>query len=106
MSTYTNTRDTLNDSTGAKTLDKLVAHELTDFTDDGVKTVGQCGFYNQTQLQTVNLPIATSVGIYAFQGCSGLEKADFGTSCSFGGSSFAGCSKLEALVLRSEGNIC
>ena len=83
MSTYTNTRDTLNDSTGAKTLDKLVAHELTDFTDDGVKAVGSGGFYYQTQLQTVNLPIATSVGSNAFQYCSGLEKADFGTTCYF-----------------------
>ena len=82
-----------------------MAHELIDFTDDGVKTVGQYGFYRQTQLQTVNLPIATSVANSAFQYCSGLEKADFGTSCSFS-SPFGECSKLEALVLRSEGNIC
>lgn len=48
---------------------------------------------------------ATSLGRYAFSGCSELESATFGSSVSnVGGGVFAGCTKLKSVTVESGGN--
>ena len=47
----------------------------------------------------------TSLGKYAFSGCSELESATFGSSVSnVGGGVFAGCTKLKSITVESGGN--
>ena len=64
-----NTRETYGDQ---GTLDRLLAHTLTELYEDGVTTVRPCAFYNNTGLESVTLPNATAIGAQAFYGCSAL----------------------------------
>ena len=45
--------------------------------------------------------LVTSIGQYAFYGCSALTAADFPMVTSIGGRAFYGCSHLTNLILRS-----
>lgn len=117
-----NTRDTIGDQA---TVDGLVNRTLTSLEEDGVLSIGRYALYNNTALESVNLPSATTINQYAFgnctaleevalpkvtsiaanafNGCSNLEKVDCGvnssaTTITFG--AFASCPKMNALILR------
>jgi hypothetical protein len=72
-----NTKDIMGEQ---ETLDALIAHTLTEFEDDGVVTLGNYAFYNQSQLTKVKLPSCTSIGSNAFYGCSGLTEIWLGAN--------------------------
>lgn len=75
MGGYTNTRDIMGDQ---ETLDALIAHTLTTFTDESVTQVGNNAFYNQAQMEEICLPNVGSIGSNAFYGCSGMKRFKIG----------------------------
>lgn len=75
MATYTNTKDVLGE---IPTLDGLVDHSLTDFTDTDITTLGQEAFYANNQIKNITLPNLTSIGQYAFYNCTSLNKLRVG----------------------------
>ena len=87
MATYINTKDTIGEQA---TLDALVAHTLTDFTDSDITELGGSAFYEQTQIENITLPNLTKInGSSTFQDCSNLKKLRIGleksTVCSLAG---------------------
>lgn len=70
MSEYTNTKETIGVQA---TLDGLVAHTLTDFTDTDAQVLGSNAFYGQKQLESITLPNVESIDSYAFYNCTGLK---------------------------------
>lgn len=87
-----NTRDTLGDQA---TVDGLVNRTLTSLEEDGVLSIGQYALYNNTALESVNLPSATTINQYAFGNCTALEEATLPKATSIAANAFNGCSNLE-----------
>lgn len=77
LPTFVNTRTTYGDE-GA--LNKVIAHELTEFNDDSLSTLGQYAFYKQAQMESIYLPNLTSIAANAFNGCAGLKRVIVGTN--------------------------
>lgn len=72
MPTYINTRDILGEQ---GTLDALVDHSLTSFTDDAVKKLRSNAFYFQSQIEEICLPNLMSLsGNNVFDKCYKLHK--------------------------------
>jgi hypothetical protein len=67
----------------------------------GATTLGTYAFQNCTNLKTVNLPLVATIPAYCFSGCTALETVDLGAATSLAGSSFANCSALKVLILRA-----
>lgn len=78
-------------------LDGLIAHTLTDFEDDTVTKLRNYAFYQNSTLQTVVLPNATTIGSCTFQNCTALTSAVFDKAASVGGSMFNGCTALQTV---------
>lgn len=63
-------------------------------------TVGNNAFQNCPKLKTINLPAAKSIGNFAFDGCTSLEKMvlEYGTE-SIGEYCFRGCSSMSVIEI-------
>lgn len=97
---YTNTRVT---SVGAYCAYNYTA--LTSIYLPAATTIGNYAFYGCTGLTgTVNLPAATTIGQYAFSGCSNIECVDLSGSAkpTINTYAFQNCAKLNALIIRSD----
>ncbi len=70
---------------------------------DGVKSIGDYAFYNDTALVSVSLPDSvTKIGACTFCGCTSLASIDLGDSIeSIGFSAFYNCASLSSLSLCS-----
>ena len=80
---------------------KSFTEEVIKFTniDNSASFVVNTAFYNNSYVQTVNLPYATSVGDYAFQGCRSLTQVSLPLCSYIGENAFYGCSSLSQLSL-------
>ena len=69
---------------------------------DKVTTIGKYAFAGCSSLTSVTIPDkVTSIGENAFYGCSGLTSVTIGNSVtSIGGSAFYGCSNLDSLYIN------
>lgn len=65
-------------------------------------SLGHRAFQNCTGLKTVNLPLMTSNGVSIFQGCTSLERVDLGAVTSLLNYTFTNCSSLQTLILRTD----
>lgn len=100
MSDYVNTRDTLNDPTGQITLDKLIADELTDLTDDKVFVLAYDAFSAcRSSLQSVCFPKLQSMDGYVFSSSSPLITARINGRCAMNARSFGHCYNLKSIIL-------
>lgn len=61
--------------------------------------VASFAFYNDQNIQTVNLPYATSVGEYAFQGCISISQVSLTVCSRIGNNAFRGCNLLAQVNL-------
>lgn len=55
--------------------------------------------FSQTALKSVVLPVCTTIGYSAFNGCSGLQSVDLPVCTTIGFSAFNGCSGLQSVDL-------
>ena len=80
---------------------KSFTEEIIKFTnlDNSASFVVNTAFYNNSYVQTVNLPYATSVGDYAFQGCRSLTQVSLPLCSYIGENAFYGCSSLTQVSL-------
>jgi len=75
---------------------------LTDLViPDSVTSIGSWAFYGCSDLTSVTIPNSvTSIGNYAFGGCSALTSVDIPNSItSIGGAAFIGCNALEGVYI-------
>lgn len=66
-------------------------------------TIGIAAFKHCEKLKNVNLPVTSSIGTSAFEGCTSLETLDIKKGCkSVGQYCFAYCTSLTKLTVRDE----
>jgi hypothetical protein len=80
---------------------QLLNRTLTEFTDknNAVYKVRDGAFNGCSQLTSIHLPVATSIGNHAFAGCSSLTSISLPSAESIGDTAFAGCTQLTAVSL-------
>lgn len=98
---FVNTRDTIGDQA---TVDGLVEHSLTELKEDGIGIVEDYACFNNTGLQSIELPGVSQIKAHAFDRCSNLEVVKLGgegssNSLSIAGTAFKACSKLKHLII-------
>ena len=78
MSDFTNTSDVMGDSSAVVA---LLSGTLPELSDDRIETVGAKRFTKNASIESVDLPLVTSVGNGAFMDCSNLKRVRL-ESCS------------------------
>lgn len=99
MSDFINTSETMGSEDAV--LDALIAHNLSEFKDDTVTTLGAYAFYKNNTLTAVELPRVTTVSNAVFRYCTGLISAIFAELSSLGQYMFADCTSLENISFPS-----
>jgi len=79
---------------GDTVADSIVDRTITSFSSDTITSIGNYAFNGCSALTTVNFPEVTSIGTRAFYGCSALTTADFPKATSIGDSMFYDCVRL------------
>lgn len=81
----------------------IVNRTITAFEDDQITTVGDYAFRGCSSLTKISLPAATSIGDYAFYACTSLYDVSLPAVTSLGDYAFYGCnsSQFTSLVLPS-----
>ena len=67
--------------------------------DNSASFVVSYAFYNNSYIQTVNLPYATTVRISAFYGCTSLSQVSLPMCISIGSNAFYNCTSLSQVSL-------
>ncbi len=75
-------------------LESIIDRTITSISSDTLTSIGDYAFGGCSSLTTADFPLATNIGIYAFDGCSSLTTADFPVATSIGEGAFRGCSSL------------
>lgn len=81
---------------------KFLKGTLTAYESSTNDTIAGYAFYNMTSLTSVVAPV-TTIGTYAFNGCTNLTTVELsGTgTATVSANAFAGCTKLNAVIIRS-----
>lgn len=74
--------------------DAIISRTITDYTNDRVTSIGNYAFTGCSSLTSADFPAATSIGESAFDVCSNLTSANFPAATSIGGAAFSECSSL------------
>lgn len=85
---------------------QLIDGSITEYADDELTTVGKYAFNGCSELTKVELNATTSIGEAAFQNCSALTWADFAAASNIGSMAFYNVNTLLALILRVEDAMC
>lgn len=97
MSDFINTIDELGDDVVS---DSIIQRTITEFKDDKITKLGSYAFYGCTALETVDLPLVSTIVNWAFAGCSALKTVNCPNVTTFmGGYTFRYCSSLQAINL-------
>ena len=81
---------------------KIVERTISgDYVDDRVTSVGPYAFYNCTNLNSVNVPVATKIDTHSFYQCTYLTRVDLSAATIINAAAFGYCKKLETLILRN-----
>ena len=91
MNEFTNTIDVVGEQA---LMTSIIDRSIAEIKDNYVTSIGAYAFYGCSKLTTADFPAATSIGAYAFYGCSKLTTADFPAATSIDTYAFYGCSKL------------
>lgn len=89
--------NTINTLGEQATLDRLIAHTLTDYEDDRITALRSYAFYNNTVLESVNLPSLISGQQYCFDSCYNLQSVSLPEATFLGPYAFGDCYRLESL---------
>lgn len=77
--------------------DAIVSRTITDYTNDRVTSIGTYAFTGCSSLTSADFPAATSIGKSAFEVCSNLTSADFPAAASIEAGAFTECSNLTSV---------
>ena len=76
---------------------EIVNKTVTAFNDNEITTVGQYAFVGCTEMTNANVPAATSIGQYAFSSCTALKTVRAAEITSLGNYALNGCSVLDSI---------
>ena len=77
--------------------DSIINRTITNYTNDRVTSIGSYAFYGCSSLTSVSFLAATTIGSGAFEYCSSLTSVSFPTAKSIGSHAFAHCSSLTSV---------
>lgn len=86
--------------------DAIISRTITDYTNDRVTSIGNYAFTGCSSLTSADFPAATSIGESAFSECSNLTSADFPAVTSIENFAFEVCSNLTSITLRVTTQVC
>lgn len=91
MSEFINTADVIGDD---EMCDQIIQRTVTEYKENRVTKVGDYAFDGCNQLETVDLPNATTIGVNAFQGCTALSSVNIPKVSVLGKDAFRKCSGI------------
>lgn len=94
MSEFINTIDVLGDDV---VIDSIIDRSITEFKDDTITSVGAYAFSGCTELATFDAPNVTQIAARAFNECTALETVNLPNVTSLGGRCFQNCTNLAML---------
>ena len=103
MAEFINTVDVVGDDA---LTDSIIDKSITEYNNDSITTLGDYAFYGCTALTSVNCPDVTRIGGSAFYGCSNLARADFLAVTSVHSRAFYNCTNLIAIIIRNTAQVC
>lgn len=77
----------------------IVNKTITSYSDDEITSIGAYAFNGCSKLQGVNAQNVSTVGDYAFENCSALTGVNVGNTTSVGAGAFRNCTSLTRLDL-------
>ena len=84
---------------GAEFARSIVNKTITSYSDDEITSIGAYAFNGCSKLQGVNAQNVSTVGDYAFENCSALTGVNVGNTISVGPGAFRNCTSLKRLDL-------
>lgn len=79
---------------------------ISEYVDEELTTVGEYAFKGCTNLSKVELPAVTAVKSNAFEGCTSLAWVDLASATSLSYMAFSACTNLSTLILRNASQVC
>ncbi len=98
MPEFVNTKDIMGER---ETLDALIEDSLISLKDNRVRFLRPRALYYKKALESVDFPLATSIGDYAFQNCSSLSSASFDSCTRVGSQAFQDNDSLETIDVHN-----
>lgn len=80
----------------------IIDHSIKEIADNAILHLGNCAFYECSNLTKADFPSATSVGRSAFYICTNLVTVNLPSVTSIGAWVFYKCTALASLILRAE----
>ena len=77
----------------------FLQNQVTDIYNNFLHSIQKYAFYNKTNLESVEFPYVTSVGMGAFEGCSSLVHVDIPQLTTGSADVFKGCTSLRIISL-------
>ena len=77
----------------------FIERTITSIDNENLTSIGVYAFYSCTGLESISLPNVTSIGSYAFYGCSSLTTVNCPIVSTIGVYAFNGCTGLESISL-------
>ena len=89
----------VNVESGGDVARSIINKTITAYSDNEITTVGAYAFNGCSKMTSVNLPNATSIGTYAFNGCSALTDINVTNAKTVSARAFQNCTSLIRLDL-------
>lgn len=78
-------------------VESLLNKTITDYSNDGLLSIGNYAFTDAINLKSINTPNVEEIGTYAFSGCSSLTTMDFKKCKTVGERGFYACGRIQSL---------
>lgn len=98
MSEFVNTVDIVGDET---LTNNIIDRSITEIADNITTSIGNYAFRGCSALTAVNFQVVTKIGIQSFNNCSALTAVDLPAVTTIGNEAFRYCNQLKTLILRS-----
>lgn len=103
MPNFVNTVDLIGDDA---LTDSIIDRSITEYADNNITSIGNYAFCGCSSLVSIDFPLVASLDDNAFLSCSALTTANFPAVTSIGNYAFNSCSHLTTLILRNTNTVC